>query len=78
MCVSVVISFIWSKELFGILVIRRENERQSFGDGKEGKATEWKLFHREERPARGRNVIDTSERTCPDHRYVMGQHFCVL
>jgi hypothetical protein len=77
MCVSVVISFIWSKELFGIRVSRRENERQSFRDGKEGKATERKLLHREERPARERNVIDTSERARTNYRYVIGQHFGV-
>jgi hypothetical protein len=32
-----IISFIWSKELFGIRVRRRENERQSYGDGKKEK-----------------------------------------
>jgi hypothetical protein len=35
----------------------------------------WKLFHREERPALERNTIDTSEWTCEDHRYAIGQHF---
>lgn len=53
---------VWSKELFG-----RE----------EGKATEWKLFHPEERPARERNIIDTFLRTCFG-QYVLRRHFWVL
>ena len=40
---------------------------------KEGKRR-WKLFHREERPALERHIIDTSEWTFANHRYVMGQH----
>jgi len=51
-----------SKELFG--PNKRVKERQSYGDGKEGKATEWKLFHREARPAFERHIIDTSEWPC--------------
>jgi hypothetical protein len=35
----------------------------------------WKLFHREERPALERDIIDTSEWTCAKYRYVLGQHF---
>ena len=34
-----------------------------------------KLFHREERPAPERYIVDTSEWTCANHRHVMGQHF---
>ena len=59
-----------SKELFG--PNKRVKERQSYGDGKEGKATEWKLFHLEERSAPERHIIDTSERKCANHRYVIG------
>ena len=40
-----------------------------------GKATGGKLFHREERPALERNIIDTSERAHANYRYVIGQHF---
>jgi hypothetical protein len=35
----------------------------------------WKLFHREERPALERDIIDASEWTWANDRYVMGQHF---
>ena len=35
----------------------------------------WKLFHREERPALERYIIDTSERARANYRYVIGQHF---
>ena len=35
----------------------------------------WKLFHREERPALKRNIIDTSELARASYRYVIGQHF---
>ena len=35
----------------------------------------WKLFHREERPALERNIIDTSEWARANYRYVIGQHF---
>ena len=38
----------------------------------------WKLFHREERPALERNIIDTSEWACANYRHVMGQHFDLL
>ena len=58
--------------LFGMRIPRRENERQSLGRLTKGKATEWKLFHREERPALERNIIDTSEWTCANYRYVIG------
>jgi len=47
---------------------------ERFGDRKEGKLR-WKLFHREERPALERNIIDTSERARAKYRYVIGQHF---
>jgi hypothetical protein len=59
-----------SKELFG--PNKRLKERQSYGDGKEGKATERKLFHLEGRSAPERHIIDTSERKCANHRYVIG------
>ena len=75
MCFGVIISFIWSTELFGIRTPRRENRAPELWGREERKATEWKLFHREERPAFERNTIDTSEWTCEDHRYVIGQHF---
>ena len=35
------------------------------------------LFHREERPALERNIIDTPKRACANYRNVMGQHFGV-
>ena len=35
----------------------------------------WKLFHREERPALERHIIDTSEWTCANHRCVIGHAF---
>jgi hypothetical protein len=38
---------------------------------KGGEATEWKLFHQEKRPALERNIIDTSEWTCANYRYVI-------
>ena len=47
-----------SKELSGPTSARQE--RRSFGHGKKGKATAWKLFHLEERPAFQRNIIDPS------------------
>ena len=68
----------WSKELSGIRVRRRENEHQSFSDGKEGEATEWKLFHQEKRPALKRHVIDTSWRAYYGHQYVLRRHFWIL
>jgi len=40
---------------------------------KGGKATV-ELFHREERPALERHIIDTSEWTCANHRHVMEPH----
>jgi hypothetical protein len=39
---------------------------------KKGKLPSGNLFHREERPARERNIIDTSESTCANDRGVSG------
>jgi hypothetical protein len=44
-----------------------------FGAIKEG-SDRRKLFHREERPALKRDIIDTSERARTNYRYVIGQH----
>ena len=65
-----------SKEFFGYQGLnKRENyKRRSLGDPKEGNLR-WKLFHREERPAVERHIIDTSEWTFANHRCVMGKHF---
>jgi hypothetical protein len=43
----------------------------------EGGKARWKLFHHEEGPAPERNIIDTSEWTWANDRYVIGQHFGV-
>ena len=32
------------------------------------------LLHREQNPAFQRDIIDPSERTCTNHRYLMRQH----
>ena len=45
------------------------------GTGTRGKLPEWKPFHLEERPAPERHIIDTSEWTSPNYRYVKGCHF---
>jgi hypothetical protein len=50
------------------------NKRERFENRKEGKLR-GRLLHREERPARERYIIDTSEWTCASYRYVIGQHF---
>ena len=60
--------------LFWIRVPQREKSRQNLRT-KGRKATGGKLFHREERPALERNIIDTSERARANYRYVIGQHF---
>ena len=64
--------FHWVEVAFRDTGPKRENERQSFEDARKGKATEWKLFHREGRPAPERHIIDTSEWTCANYQYVMG------
>ncbi len=57
---------------------QQAHERAPELRGREGgKATAWKLFRREERPALERNIIDTPKRTRADYRNVMGQHFGV-
>ena len=43
-------------------------------DRKEG-SCRWKLLHREQRPALERDIIDASEWTWANDRYVMGQYF---
>jgi len=53
---------------------KREKSRQNLRT--EGRrVTGGKLFHREQRPALKRNIIDTSEWTCANYRYVTGHHF---
>ena len=37
----------------------------------------WKLFHREQRPTPERHIIDASEWTCANYRYVIGQHWSI-
>jgi hypothetical protein len=55
---------------------KREKSRQNLRT--EGRrATGGKLFHRENRPARERDIIDTSERARANYRYVIGQHLGV-
>jgi hypothetical protein len=46
---------------------------RAFGDRKEG--LRWELFHREEHPALERDIIDASERSLANYRYVIGHHF---
>jgi hypothetical protein len=50
------------------------NRRQSFGEPKRRESYGWKLFHRKERPALERSIIDTSEWARANYRYVMKQH----
>jgi hypothetical protein len=58
----------------GYRPLKRDNERQNLRT--EGRRVNGgKLFHREERPARERDIIDTSEWTWANYRYVIGQHF---
>ena len=57
--------------------LARERAPERWGREKRGKLRR-RLFHREERPTLERNIIDTSERTCANHRYVMGVAFWVL
>ena len=52
--------------------------RAEVWDRKRGEATGGKLFHREQRPALERNIIDTSDWTWATHRYVTGRHFWLL
>ena len=52
----------------------REEKAPELLGRQEGKLRR-KLFHREERPALERDIIDTSEWTCANYRYVPGQHF---
>ena len=78
MCFSLVV-FIWSQKAFsGYGPLGARKERRSFGVQKGRKRRGGKLFHREERPARERHIIDTSEWTCANYRYVIGWHFWVL
>jgi hypothetical protein len=59
----------WAKEFSGYGPLKRDNERQNLRT-KGRRATGGELFHREERPALERNVINTSERTAANHRRV--------
>ena len=61
--VSIVIGgkeyWIWVEGVWDTGPNKRQNSARALGLKKEGKLR-WKLFHREERPALERNIIDTS------------------